>query len=89
MIRSVLVFAFAAACAQAVPSCRSNEGEPGRFPLWPPTYDMRDSTIIQPCNMSGFLNASLYAQFGIVSGASFALIIAAARMRRNEHISLT
>jgi hypothetical protein len=28
---------------------------------------MRSSTIIQPCNTSGFLNASLYSQFGVVS----------------------
>ena len=51
----------------AVPACRSNEGALGRFPLWPPTYNMRDSTIIQPCNMSGFLNATHYSQFGAVS----------------------
>jgi len=28
---------------------------------------MQDSTIIQPCNMSGFLNASLFSQYGVVS----------------------
>lgn len=55
-----------AVCAGAVPACRSNEGEPGRFPLWNPTYDMQSSTIIQPCNMSGWLDDS-YAQFGLVS----------------------
>ena len=55
------------ACAAAVPPCRSNEGQQGRFPLWPKTYNMQDSTIIQPCNMSGFLNATLYSQYGVVS----------------------
>ena len=55
----------------AVPACKSNEGEPGRFPLWPATYNMQDSTIIQPCNMSGFLDAELFSQYGVVSvGAS-------------------
>ena len=49
------------------PKCNSNEGITGRFPKWPSTYDMRSSTIIQPCNKSGFLNASLYSQFGVVS----------------------
>ena len=28
---------------------------------------MRSSTIIQPCNKTGFLNATLYSQFGVVS----------------------
>ena len=51
----------------ALPSCKSNEGEQGRFPQWPATYNMQDSTIVQPCNMSGFLNASFYSQFGVVS----------------------
>lgn len=51
----------------ADPLCRSKEGEQGRFPLWEPTWDMRSSTIIQPCNDSGFLDAALYSQFGIVS----------------------
>ena len=39
----------------------------GRFPLWTPTWNMQDSTIIQPCNMSGFLNATLFSQYGVVS----------------------
>ncbi len=55
------------AASAASPACSSNEGEQGRFPLWPVTYDMRSSTIIQPCNMSGFLDAELYSQFGVVS----------------------
>lgn len=36
-------------------------------PSWPPTWDMQASTIIQPCNNSGFLEPiSFYAQYGIV-----------------------
>jgi len=54
------------AAAEAVPACRSNEGQQGLFPLWPATYNMQDSTIIQPCNMSGWLDESFYSQFGIV-----------------------
>ena len=50
-----------------MPPCRGNEGEPGRFPTWPATYVMQDSTIIQPCNESGFLDAAFFSQFGIVS----------------------
>ena len=68
MTLSALVLAAAATAAVAQsPACSSNEGIPGRFPTWPVTYDMRDSTIIQPCNKTGFLNASLYASFGVVS----------------------
>jgi hypothetical protein len=41
--------AFFAACAAAAaapptPACFSNEGIPGRFPSWPATYLMQDST---------------------------------------------
>jgi hypothetical protein len=50
----------------AVPLCRSNEGAQGLFPLWPATYDMRDSTVIQPCNKTGYLDPS-FAEYGLVS----------------------
>ena len=62
----VALFFFAVCAAAALPACRSNEGEQGRFPLWSATYVMQDSTIIQPCNESGFLDASLFSQFGVV-----------------------
>ena len=62
----VLLAALAPAAAQS-PACSSNEGQQGRFPRWPVTYDMRSSTIIQPCNKSDFLDAELYSQFGVVS----------------------
>ena len=52
--------------AAPTPPCRGNEGEAGRFPTWPPTYDMQSSTIVQPCNTSGFLDPSVFSQFGIV-----------------------
>ena len=64
---AVLCLAAAALSTTDAQPCRSNEGEPGRFPLWPSTYVMRDSTIVQPCNMSGFLDASVFAQYGVVS----------------------
>ena len=64
---SLLLGAALVVAASAVPSCRSNEGENGRFPQWNVTYNMQDSTIIQPCNTTGFLNASMYSQFGVVS----------------------
>ena len=57
----------AVSVAFAAPLCRSSEGIQGRFPLFAPTYDMQSSTIIQPCNMTGFLEpAEFYAQFGVV-----------------------
>ena len=52
--------------AASPPPCRSNEGEPGRFPTWPATWVLQDSTIVQPCNTSGYLDDA-YAQFGVVS----------------------
>jgi hypothetical protein len=66
-LSSLILAAATVSRALAVPPCRSNEGEQGRFPTWPVTYNMQDSTVIQPCNMSGFLNATLYSQFGLVS----------------------
>ncbi len=42
-------------------------GGSGPLPVWPPTYNMQRSTIIQPCNASGYLEpVDFYAQFGIV-----------------------
>ena len=36
-------------------------------PHWTPTWNMKASTIIQPCNNSGFVEPiDFYAQFGIV-----------------------
>lgn len=63
----LVLVSFLLAGTFAVPACKSNEGEPGRFPLWPSTYDMQKSTIIQPCNESGFLNVTHYSQYGVVS----------------------
>lgn len=54
LISAGVVAAAACSSAQTVPN-------------WEPTYDMQRSTIVQPCNMSGFLEPiSFYAQFGIV-----------------------
>lgn len=51
----------------AAQQCQSHEGIQGRFPQFSPTYDMQSSTIVQPCNMTGFLQPpEFYAQFGIV-----------------------
>jgi len=63
---AALAAAAAVASAASPPPCRSNEGEPGRFPTWPATWRLQDSTIVQPCNTSGWLDDS-YANFGIVS----------------------
>jgi len=62
-----LLCASAAYAQQCTAKCCSNEGLSGRFPLWEATYDMQSSTIILPCNMSGYLNASHFSQFGLVS----------------------
>ena len=37
------------------------------LPRWRPTYNMSMSTIIQPCNFSGQMNASFLAKWGVVS----------------------
>eukprot|EP01048_Picozoa_sp_COSAG05_P008710 COSAG05_NODE_678_length_7984_cov_3.957134_3_plen_811_part_00 len=34
-------------------------------PKWPPTYSMPKSTIVMPCNSSGFLDPAFAAQWGI------------------------
>eukprot|EP00047_Mylnosiga_fluctuans_P008772 m.260071 g.260071 ORF g.260071 m.260071 type:complete len:421 (-) comp23253_c0_seq1:104-1366(-) len=37
------------------------------LPLWAPTWDMQESTIIMPCNKSGLLEpVEFFAQFGVV-----------------------
>ena len=66
-VAAMSLLAAAAVGAQPTPACSANEGIQGRFPRWPSTYDIQSSTIIQPCNMSGFLDASYYSQFGVVS----------------------
>ena len=35
-------------------------------PRWTPTWVLAESTIIQPCNMSGFLDTAFFSQFGLV-----------------------
>ena len=35
-------------------------------PKWEPTYNMSLSTIVMPCNFSGYTDAALAAKFGIV-----------------------
>ena len=37
-----------------------------RQPTWPPTYDMKASTLFMPCNYSGFLDPSISAKWGVV-----------------------
>lgn len=66
MFARSLILALAVGVVHGVPTCRSNEGESGRFPIWPPTYSAQDSTIIQPCNTSGFLDAAFFSQYGLV-----------------------
>jgi len=36
------------------------------LPKWTPTWDMQQSTIVQPCNDSGLLDPDFYSQFGVV-----------------------
>jgi hypothetical protein len=44
-----------------------NTGAPsGVHPLWEPTYLLNRSTIVQPCNESGFFDPSFLAKFGVV-----------------------
>lgn len=51
------------------PPCPSNgaAGTLGKYclPKWPPTYSMPKSTIVMPCNSSGFLDPVFAAQWGI------------------------
>ena len=38
----------------------------GRVPPWPPTWQMNLSTIIQPCNSSGYFDPEAAAQWGVI-----------------------
>ena len=40
---------------------------PTLFPPWPVEWQLNRSTIAQPCNYTGWLDAELFAQFGVVS----------------------
>ena len=57
------------ASAQPASSC-GNEGgstpRPCSVPAWPATYQMNASTIIMPCNYSGFQAPSTVAGWGVV-----------------------
>lgn len=53
-----------------VPSCATEDGTPPcplPQPPWTPTWQLNRSTICQPGNTIGFLNASAAARFGLVS----------------------
>lgn len=66
--RLAVAFASISLTVSYTPLCKSNEARQGRFPTFAPTWDMQSSTIVQPCNMSGFLEpVSFYAQFGVSS----------------------
>ena len=40
--------------------------EPTVLPPWPPTYNMSLSTIMMPCNDSGWMNSEFAAKWGLV-----------------------
>ena len=42
----------------------SADGWP-KHPTWPPTYDMGRSTVMMPCNTSGWFDSALASQYGI------------------------
>ncbi len=41
-------------------------GVKAQVPKWTPTYDMQQSTVIMPCNYSGFFDPQFLSQFGLV-----------------------
>lgn len=51
-----------AAGAAALVAAASAQGQPS----WPATWDMAKSTIMMPCNDSGFLSPTISAQWGVV-----------------------
>lgn len=40
---------------------------PWHTPLFPPTYLMNESTIVEPCTTDAWSNATFFSQFGIVN----------------------
>lgn len=80
-VNTVKAIAVTASCAGApggrqvpaaplVPSCATQNGAPPcplPQPPWAPTWELSRSTICQPGNTAGFLNATEAARFGLVS----------------------
>jgi hypothetical protein len=68
--------AFAAALSLALAAARTHPA-PGRYapqetagggtlPHWAPTYEMARSTILQPCNTSGWFDPVLAGRYGVI-----------------------
>ena len=56
-----------AALARRIVPARTRLYRDGVAPRWPPAWNLAASTIIQPCNYSGFVEPlEFYAQFGVV-----------------------
>lgn len=73
VVKSIAVVA---TCSQApggyqvlvVPSCATTDADPPcPLPTWEPTWQMNRSTICQPGNTDGYLNATEAARWGLVS----------------------
>ena len=53
--------------ACATPTTCVVPSNPWHKPLFEPTYRMNESTIVEPCNSSGWSDASFFAKFGVVN----------------------
>lgn len=51
----------------AFQSCAFNPNRRCPPPSWKPVWDLASSTFAQPCNKSGYFNASLAVKYGLVS----------------------
>ena len=77
MFRWSLLLGLAATVARAdifsVQPCKPSETRHCRTPTWPATYAMNMSTIIMPCNYSGFYDFDAFpelAKFGVIDYVS-------------------
>eukprot|EP00475_Leptophrys_vorax_P026231 TRINITY_DN3689_c0_g1_i1.p1 TRINITY_DN3689_c0_g1~~TRINITY_DN3689_c0_g1_i1.p1 ORF type:complete len:356 (-),score=63.69 TRINITY_DN3689_c0_g1_i1:43-1110(-) len=65
---ALLFLSLAFVSSSASPSCALNGWHPPcPLPNWTPQWSMRLSTVIQPANLSGYLDAHYGAQWGLVS----------------------
>jgi hypothetical protein len=70
VVRRMEVVAVVAAAAAAASAAATRLPPPPPSPLlprWTPTYDLQRSLAAMPCNESGFSDAALFSQIGIVT----------------------
>ena len=66
MLKALGVLVLLVPCSASYDPFFVNKSSGYTTPLWTPTYLQNSSTLVMPCNYSGYFNTSITSKFGIV-----------------------